>query len=76
MKNYTLLRRLSTLTKDRFPNLKRGNYAVLQDGDVQYFEKVLDKNQVLTNPAEIEPFNKDWLGMVCGECVQEHHSCP
>lgn len=66
MKNYIILRRLSSLTKDRFPNLKRGNYAVLKDGDVQHFERMLSKNQVLTDPEEVQPFNKDWLGMVCG----------
>jgi len=67
MKTHTFLRRLSTLTRDRFPALKRGNFAILNDNDVQFFERILDKNQMLTDPEDVQPFNKDWLGMVCGE---------
>lgn len=60
------LRCYSTLTKDRFPEIKRGNYAVLQDADVSFFEKVLNKNQIITDADEVDSYNKDWLNMVCG----------
>lgn len=60
------LRCYSTLTKDRFPEIKRGNYAVLQDADVSFFEKVLGKNQIITDADEVSSYNKDWLNTVCG----------
>lgn len=62
-----ILRRFSTLTKDRYPNIKRHNFAALQDNDVKYFENILDKNQIITNEDEVQPFNSDWLKSVRGK---------
>lgn len=66
MSKFSFLQRYSTLTKDRFPHLKRGDHAILQDSDVQYFEKLLDKNQILTDTEEIKSYNRDWLGIASG----------
>ncbi|XP_065214364.1 D-2-hydroxyglutarate dehydrogenase, mitochondrial isoform X1 [Planococcus citri] len=61
-----LIRRFSTLTKDRYPDLKRGSFSSLQDKDVQFFESILNKNQVITDADEVQSYNIDWLKANCG----------
>ena len=41
------------LTADRYPNIKRGNYANLEENDVKIFETILGKNRVLTQEDEL-----------------------
>ena len=42
------------LTVKRYPALKRGNYATLQDADVKVFESILGgSNRVLTNQDDL-----------------------
>ncbi|XP_025408574.1 D-2-hydroxyglutarate dehydrogenase, mitochondrial-like isoform X2 [Sipha flava] len=53
------------LTKDRFTNLKRGSYAVLNANDVDYFKKLLGDNNFITG-EEVKAYNEDWLKTVCG----------
>lgn len=55
------------LTKDRYPEAKRGSFSVLQDKDVQYFESLLEKSQVITEADEVESYNNDWLHTVRGK---------
>lgn len=62
-----IYRRLSTLTKDRYPHVKRGSFSALQDKDVQYFEGLLNKNQIITDAEEVLSYNSDWLKSVCGK---------
>ena len=40
-------------TADRYPNVKRGNYAILEENDVKFFEAILGKNRVLTQEDEL-----------------------
>lgn len=54
------------LTKDRYPHVKRGNYNTISDKHVQFFESVLGKERVITDPNDVHPFNVDWIKMVCG----------
>ncbi|KAJ8875194.1 hypothetical protein PR048_023089 [Dryococelus australis] len=54
------------LTAERYPNVKRGNYNVLSDSHIQFFESILGRERVLTDTADVEPYNVDWLKMVRG----------
>jgi len=53
------------LTKHRFPNIKRGTYAVIDSTDVDYFKKILDANHFITG-EEVKSYNEDWLKSVSG----------
>ncbi|XP_063242747.1 D-2-hydroxyglutarate dehydrogenase, mitochondrial-like isoform X2 [Bacillus rossius redtenbacheri] len=54
------------LTAERYPDVKRGNYSVLADRHLQFFESILGRERVLTDPDDVEPYNVDWLRMVRG----------
>ena len=41
------------LTASRYPNLKRGKFAVLEDSDVKVFESILGSNRVLTDDEDL-----------------------
>lgn len=43
------------------PEEERGGYGRLGDADVALFERLLGPSAVLTDPADMEPFNQDWL---------------
>jgi len=49
------------LTKDRYPETKRSNYALLTDKHVQTFERIIGPERVVTDPSELECYNVDWL---------------
>lgn len=55
------------LTKDRYPHVKRGNYNNLNKQHVKYFQQILGNSRVLTNPEDVQPYNVDWIKMVCGK---------
>jgi len=54
------------LTKDRFPNIKRGSYAVIDSSDVDYFKNLLGVNNFITG-EEVISYNEDWLKSVSGK---------
>lgn len=62
---------LPQLTKDRYPNIKRGNYAVLTQDHLQYFVDLLGRNRVLNDPSDCETYNIDFIKSVRGysQCV-------
>ena len=41
------------LTTQRYPKLKRGLYASLEDGDIKFFESVLGSSRVLTQQEDL-----------------------
>lgn len=53
------------LTKDRFPNLKRGSYATVDSTDVDYFKSLVGAINFITG-EEAKSYNEDWLKSVCG----------
>jgi len=59
------------LTSERYPNLKRGDYGVLNNDDVAAFQKILDPARVLTDSSSVDGYNEDWLRTVRGasRCV-------
>lgn len=57
----------SFLTRDLYPEVKRGPYGVLSSLHIQTFENLLGKDRVITDKDELIVYNKDWLNMVCGE---------
>ncbi|XP_075214603.1 D-2-hydroxyglutaric acid dehydrogenase isoform X2 [Lycorma delicatula] len=59
------------LTKDRYPHIKRGNYTELNDNHVKFFKDLLGSDRVLTDPNDVQPYNTDWIKMVCGTLVCE-----
>lgn len=62
----TLFKNTVQLTKDRFPNLKRGSYAVVNSADVNYFKNLLGIHHVITG-EEVNSYNEDWLKSVRGK---------
>lgn len=54
------------LTKDLYPDVKRGDFAKLTSGHLQIFERLLGKDRVITDKDELAGYNMDWLKMVCG----------
>lgn len=61
-----LLKNSIQLTKDKFPNLKRGAYATLNAVDVEYFKQLLGVNNFITG-SEVKSYNEDWLKSVSGK---------
>jgi len=55
------------LTAERYQNVKRGNYANLEENDVKFFESILGTNRVLTQEDELNGYNTDWLKTVRGQ---------
>ncbi|XP_005110364.1 D-2-hydroxyglutarate dehydrogenase, mitochondrial [Aplysia californica] len=53
------------LTSDRYPNLERGPFAVLNEQDIAYFEQLIP-GYVITDPDELQAYNTDWLKTVRG----------
>lgn len=66
----TLFKNAVRLTKDRFPNMKRGSYAVINSTDVDYFKNILGDHHVITG-EEVNSYNEDWLKSVCGENLKD-----
>lgn len=52
------------LTTERYPALRRSDYASLTNDDVKFFSDVVGPNNVLE--ADIEGYNTDWLRTVRG----------
>ena len=42
------------------------NYAKLSDNHLNFFEKVLPRNQIIKDPFILESYNTDWLKMCAG----------
>lgn len=57
----------SFLTRDLYPEVKRGPYADLTLSHIQTFENLLGKDRVITDKNDLIAYNKDWLNMVCGQ---------
>ena len=55
------------LTSERYPEVKRGNYVILEENDVKFFESILGSNRVLTEEEDLGGYNTDWLGTVRGQ---------
>ncbi|KAK6177589.1 hypothetical protein SNE40_015660 [Patella caerulea] len=53
------------LTRNRYPDLKKGPYADLTGQDVDYFSNLLP-GRVLTDASDLEGSNTDWLGTCRG----------
>ncbi|XP_046397829.1 D-2-hydroxyglutarate dehydrogenase, mitochondrial [Ischnura elegans] len=54
------------LTQVRYSNLKRGKYSSITDKHISFFESILSKSRVLTDAADVESYNVDWLKTVRG----------
>ncbi|XP_074030155.1 D-2-hydroxyglutarate dehydrogenase, mitochondrial [Leptinotarsa decemlineata] len=62
---------LPQLTKDRYPHVKRGEYAKLDQHHLGFFKDLLGPDRVITDPSDCEGFNVDWIRNVRGysQCV-------
>ncbi|XP_050307084.1 D-2-hydroxyglutarate dehydrogenase, mitochondrial [Anthonomus grandis grandis] len=56
---------LPDLTKDRYP-VNRADFATLGDKHLQFFRDLLGPQRVITDPAECEGYNVDWIKAVRG----------
>ena len=54
------------LTSERY-KVKRGPFASITEGHVQFFKKILDNNKVITDADECYSYNVDWVKMVRGK---------
>jgi len=59
------------LTSERYPRLARGQFASLEEADLQRFRDILGPGRVLTSSDEVSGYNTDWLRTVRGQtrCV-------
>jgi len=57
------------LTKDKFPNIKRGSYAVVNSTDVDFFKNIVGVNNFITG-EEVKSYNEDWLKSVSGKYLK------
>lgn len=57
---------IPSLTKDRYPHVKRGNFNRVTEKDIDFFKSVLG-SRVLTEESDVNGFNVDWLKMVRGK---------
>lgn len=58
---------LPELTSVKYPNLTRGNFAKIEEGDVNFFKNLLPgAGQVLDNEDDVVGYNVDWLKTVRG----------
>ncbi|KAJ3633747.1 hypothetical protein MTP99_010676 [Tenebrio molitor] len=62
---------LPELTKNRYPYVKRGEFAQLDQNHLKFFRELLGENRVLNDPSDCEIYNVDWNRNVRGysECV-------
>lgn len=63
-----ILRYYSTkpeLTSIRY-KIQRGPYSMLTDEHVNFFERLLDRNRVITDPEECDGYNIDFANTVRG----------
>ena len=56
------------LTRNRYPSLKRGDFATLTDADVSSLERLVS-GRVITDESELQGYNTDWLRTVRGVCI-------
>ncbi|CAG9771240.1 unnamed protein product [Ceutorhynchus assimilis] len=57
--------KIPELTKDRYP-VRRGEFAILNKEHLQFFTDLLGTQRVVTDPAECESYNIDWIRSVRG----------
>lgn len=62
---------LPQLTKDRYPQVKRGSFSKLEQTHLQFFRDLLGSNRVITDEDECQSFNIDWIKNVRGysQCI-------
>jgi FAD/FMN-containing dehydrogenase len=46
--------------------VRNERFAVLGDADIAHFESVLGANAVITDPNDLQPYNRDWMGRYSG----------
>jgi len=61
-----MLKNAVQLTKNRFPNLKRGPYSSIKLTDINFFKQLLGSNNLITG-EEVKSYNEDWLKSVSGK---------
>lgn len=52
--------------QDRYTHVKRGNFAELNDSHLKFFEELVGKDRIITDAAECESYNIDWIKNVRG----------
>ena len=57
------------LTTDRYPNVKRGDFAILQESDVKFFESIIGANRILTQEDELNGIKFKNLQRSCKDYV-------
>ena len=58
---------LATASRASSSLLAGGGYARLSELDVQHFASIVGAGHSITSPAELEPFNTDWMGKYRGQ---------
>lgn len=55
------------LTSTRYKDhVQRGDFARLNESDINVFQGILGKDRILTDPADLELHNTDWIRIVRG----------
>ena len=62
--------RRAVATAERYPHVQRGSYSRLERADVDHFRSILPgESQIIEADSELEAYNTDWLGTVCGKAT-------
>lgn len=64
------LKKFVELTAKRYPHLKRGNYAILSDKHVGFFQSILSPHQIITDANDLAGYNVDWMHSVRGKVIK------
>lgn len=60
----------SVLTADKYPSVKRGDYATLNENDISKFKEILSTGaggQLLTDSDDVAAYNEDWMKKYTGQ---------
>ncbi|XP_046849155.1 D-2-hydroxyglutarate dehydrogenase, mitochondrial-like [Xenia sp. Carnegie-2017] len=64
---YRSLSSIPPLTNEIYPELKRGDYKVVDEEDLESFTNILDVHRVIEGAEEIATRNMDWLKSIRGQ---------
>ena len=64
---FSALRTQTQLTSERYPNLTRGNFAVLDDSDLKHFENILEPGKIIIECAKLilHNYTISWTNTQC-----------
>ena len=60
------LKLISAASRKFYTNYSRGNYQILNDKNLKYFESILGKDRCITDDSVLKAHNVDWMNKYKG----------